>query len=60
MLGGSINPAATPPPMSRRFCFVAGPELSLRLPLPAETGSLGKCERTLGQGTAGLRQEMPE
>jgi hypothetical protein len=40
--------------------MVAGGELSLRLPLPAQTGSLAKCERTLGEGKAGPRQEMPE
>ncbi len=44
------------PIRSQQCCKVAGGELSLRLPPPAETGSLAKCARTLGEGKAGPRQ----
>jgi len=54
---GPVGYAAQSSEASRR---PYGGELSIRLPLPAETGSLGKCERTLGEGKAGPRQEMPE
>lgn len=44
---------------SRDTHSVTGGELSLRLPLPAETGGLTKRERSLGEGKARPRQEMP-